>query len=87
MSSHNEHLTAAQPARAHNEGTRYAGALLVSVGAPLALGSWWGFLLTLIVVGVLSLRLSDEERYLREHLPGYADYMHAVRYRLVPFIW
>ncbi len=30
----------------------YAGAILVCLGAPLALGSWWGFLLTPIVIGI-----------------------------------
>ena len=65
----------------------YAGAILVCLGAPLALGSWWGFLLTPIVIGILSWRLLAEERYLREHLQGYGEYARAVRYRLVPYIW
>ncbi len=65
----------------------YTGAILVFLGAPLALGSWWGFLLTPIVIGGLAWRLVDEERYLREHLPGYAEYTRAVRFRLVPYIW
>jgi protein-S-isoprenylcysteine O-methyltransferase Ste14 len=65
----------------------YAGAILVSLGAPLALGSWWGFLLTLIVTGILSLRLLDEERYLRHKLAGYAEYTRVVPYRLLPYIW
>ncbi len=65
----------------------YAGAILVCLGAPLALGSWYGFLLTPIVIGVLAWRLVDEEKYLRENLPGYTEYTRAVRYRLVPYIW
>jgi protein-S-isoprenylcysteine O-methyltransferase Ste14 len=65
----------------------YAGAILVCLGAPLALGSWWGFLLTPVVTGVLAWRLLDEERYLREHLRGYAEYTRTVRYRLVPYVW
>jgi len=65
----------------------YAGAILVFVGAPLALGSWWGLLLTPIPVGGFVWRLLDEEKYLREHLPGYAEYARTVRYRLVPHIW
>jgi protein-S-isoprenylcysteine O-methyltransferase Ste14 len=32
-------------------------------------------------------RLLDEEKYLREHLPGYTAYMQKVRYRLVPYVW
>lgn len=65
----------------------YAGAILVFIGAPLALGSWWGLLVTPILIGALVWRLLDEERYLREHLPGYAGYARTIRYRLLPHIW
>jgi protein-S-isoprenylcysteine O-methyltransferase Ste14 len=65
----------------------YAGALLVFIGAPLALGSWWGILFMPLIVGGFAWRLLDEESLLRENLQGYAEYMHNVRYRLVPYIW
>ncbi len=65
----------------------YAGAILVFLAAPLALGSWWGFLLTPIPIGVFAWRLLHEEEYLREHLAGYADYMRTVHYRLFPYVW
>jgi protein-S-isoprenylcysteine O-methyltransferase Ste14 len=65
----------------------YAGALLVFIGAPLALGSWWGLLYIPLVVAGFAWRLLDEEKLLRENLPGYSEYMHKVRCRLVPFIW
>jgi protein-S-isoprenylcysteine O-methyltransferase Ste14 len=65
----------------------YAGAILVFIGAPLALGSWWGLLLVPILIGLFMWRLVDEEQYLSEHLPGYSQYKRAVRYRLVPYIW
>jgi protein-S-isoprenylcysteine O-methyltransferase Ste14 len=65
----------------------YAGAILVFVGAPLALGSWWGFLLIPLVIAVFAWRLLSEEKFLRENLAGYADYAQHVRYRLVPYIW
>jgi len=65
----------------------YAGAILVLFGAPLALGSWWGFLLTPITIGGFAWRLLDEKKYLCEHLPGYAEYARAVCFRLVPHIW
>jgi len=32
-------------------------------------------------------RICVEERFLRETLQGYADYMNRVPYRLVPFVW
>ncbi len=51
----------------------YAGALVMLVGIPLALGSWWG--------------LFALERFLRQNLPGYTEYQTKVKYRLLPFIW
>ena len=65
----------------------YAGALLVLVGAPLALGSWWGLLFAPLFVGWIAWRLLNEEKFLRENLPGYIAYAHEVRYRIVPYIW
>src|SRR6516162_6656246 len=61
----------------------YAGALLVLVGAPLALGSWWGLLFAPLFVGWIAWRLLNEEKFLRENLPGYIAYAHEVRYRIV----
>jgi protein-S-isoprenylcysteine O-methyltransferase Ste14 len=65
----------------------YAGALLVFVGAPLALGSWWGLLFTPLFIAWFAWRLLHEEKFLRENLPGYTEYAHRVRCRLVPYIW
>ena len=65
----------------------YAGALLMLVGSPLALGSWWGLLFTPLFIGWFVWRLLNEEKYLRENLPGYTEYARKVRYRLVPNIW
>src|SRR5262245_20218885 len=62
----------------------YAGALVMLIGTPLALGSWWGLLL---ILPVLIWRLLDEERFLRQNLPGDAEYQTKVKYRLLPFIW
>ncbi len=65
----------------------YAGALLMLVWTPLALGSWWGLLFAPLFVGWFVWRLLDEETFLRANLPGYPAYMGRVRYRLVPYIW
>jgi protein-S-isoprenylcysteine O-methyltransferase Ste14 len=65
----------------------YAGTLVMMVGMPLALDSYWG-LLSLLPGGLLlAVRILDEERMLREQLDGYAEYMHTVRYRVVPYLW
>ena len=65
----------------------YAGTILMGIAIPLALGSWWalvpGLLLALTFVG----RTVQEDRALRQGLPGYAEYAQQVRYRLVPGIW
>lgn len=65
----------------------YSGAILVFLGAPLALGSWWGLLSVPVFVAGFAWRLLHEEKYLGEHLPGYTAYMQSVRYRLVPYVW
>jgi len=65
----------------------YAAALVMLLGIPLALGSWWGLLVLLLVLPVLIWRLLDEERFLRQNLPGYPEYQAKVKYRLLPFVW
>ena len=65
----------------------YAGAILFLVGAPIALGSWWGLLFTPLFIGGLVWRLLNEEKFLNTNLPGYTEYGREVRYRLVPHIW
>ena len=65
----------------------YAGALIMLVGTPLALGAWWGLFAVLLILPVLIWRLLDEERFLRQNLAGYAEYQAKVKYRLVPFLW
>ena len=65
----------------------YVGVLILVIGAPLALGSYWGLLFMLLNVPILMLRILDEEKMLASDLDGYATYMRTVRYRLVPGLW
>jgi protein-S-isoprenylcysteine O-methyltransferase Ste14 len=65
----------------------YSWALIMMLGMPLALGSWWGLLVAVPGVATIAARLLDEEQFLARNLPGYADYMRSVRYRLVPRVW
>lgn len=65
----------------------YFGALVMLLGAPLALGSWWGLLTVIPIVVVIIWRLLDEEIFLEKNLPGYLAYRNIVKYRLLPFIW
>jgi protein-S-isoprenylcysteine O-methyltransferase Ste14 len=72
---------------AHVRHPMYSGTVLFFFGAPLLLGSWWGVVLAPLFVALFAIRAGIEERILIANLPGYADYMARVRYRLVPGIW
>ena len=65
----------------------YLGWLVTFSGAPLALGSWWGWFTIIPISLLIGWRLLDEEIFLAGNLPGYSEYQNRVRYRLVPFIW
>ncbi|HWF30761.1 MAG TPA: isoprenylcysteine carboxylmethyltransferase family protein [Mycobacterium sp.] len=65
----------------------YAGNLILMVGIPLALGSYWGLLLIIPAQLVLVLRILDEEKLLTQELVGYREYKERVHYRLVPYVW
>jgi len=65
----------------------YVAGLVMLLGGPIALGSWWSTLIVVAILPALIWRLIDEERFLLRNLPGYADYCDRVRYRLVPLIW
>jgi protein-S-isoprenylcysteine O-methyltransferase Ste14 len=65
----------------------YATALVMLLGIPLALGSWWGVMIVILIVPAMIWRLTDEERFLLQNLPGYPEYRGRVRYRLLPFVW
>ena len=65
----------------------YAASLVMIIGVPLALGSWFGLSVIVLTIPVLVWRILDEERLLKKDLPGYIEYAHKVRYRLVPYLW
>jgi protein-S-isoprenylcysteine O-methyltransferase Ste14 len=51
----------------------YAAALVMLLGIPIALGSWWGVPVIVAILPALIWRLLDEEKFLAENLPGYPD--------------
>jgi protein-S-isoprenylcysteine O-methyltransferase Ste14 len=57
----------------------YLGALVMMLGTPLALDSYWGFLA--LVPAFLALAVLTAE------LAGYDEYSRRVRHRLVPGVW
>jgi protein-S-isoprenylcysteine O-methyltransferase Ste14 len=65
----------------------YASAVLYLAGMPLLLGSWYGLLILPLMILGIAPRAVFEERLLKRELPGYADYMKRVRYRLIPGVW
>ena len=65
----------------------YSTALVMLLGTPLALGSWWGLLMLIPFTGIIIWRLLDEERVLSRQLKGYAEYRQHVQFRLVPLVW
>ncbi len=65
----------------------YVSGLIIMLGTPLALGSWWGLLIFIPLTLVILWRLLDEEKFLSKNLQGYTEYCQKVRYRLIPFLW
>jgi Putative protein-S-isoprenylcysteine methyltransferase len=65
----------------------YSGFILFALGTALLLGSWYGLLGGLILIGMVAWRAVQEERVLREELDGYSVYMRRVRYRFIPHVW
>lgn len=65
----------------------YAGAILLFVGTPLLLGSWYGLIGAAIIMALFCVRITIEERTLRAELEGYTEYAVGVPYRLIPGVW
>jgi protein-S-isoprenylcysteine O-methyltransferase Ste14 len=63
------------------------GNVVLMIGIPLALGSYWGLLLVIPGLAVLVIRILDEEKVLTQQLAGYADYAQRVHAQLVPYVW
>lgn len=65
----------------------YAGAFVMLLGTPLALGSWYALAPVAVLYTAIIWRLLDEEKLLAAQLPGYDDYRARVTKRIVPFVW
>ncbi|MGH3552353.1 MAG: methyltransferase family protein, partial [Mycobacterium sp.] len=52
----------------------YTGNVVMMVGVPLALGSYWGLLFLIPGLIVLAVRIRDEEELLGQELDGYSEY-------------
>jgi protein-S-isoprenylcysteine O-methyltransferase Ste14 len=65
----------------------YAGICAMCLFTPLALGSYITWPAFILLIPLIVLRLLNEEKVLRQELPGYAEYCLHTRFRLVPFLW
>jgi protein-S-isoprenylcysteine O-methyltransferase Ste14 len=65
----------------------YLGIIVAFLGMPLALGSLWAMIPSLVIVGLFVYRTHREDLMLIHGLPGYAEYTERVRYKLLPGIW
>jgi protein-S-isoprenylcysteine O-methyltransferase Ste14 len=65
----------------------YAGMILYDLCVPLLLGSWVGLAVSVLMIFMVVLRTSLEDRTLQSELPGYREYASRVRFRLLPGVW
>jgi protein-S-isoprenylcysteine O-methyltransferase Ste14 len=72
---------------AHVRHPLYAGASLMILTTPIALGSWWGILPALIALLTLLIRIKYEEDMLVKGMDGYSDYQKRVKHKLIPGIF
>ena len=65
----------------------YLGYILMIITTPVALGSIYALLMSLLVMIIFIIRTSMEDKTLLNELEGYKEYSQRVRYKLIPFIW
>jgi protein-S-isoprenylcysteine O-methyltransferase Ste14 len=65
----------------------YFGALIMFVGIPLALESYWALVLVAVAAMLFTARIIDEEKALTGELAGYREYTQKVPSRLLPGVW
>jgi protein-S-isoprenylcysteine O-methyltransferase Ste14 len=65
----------------------YAGASLLLIATPLALGSLWALIPAVLAIAGIIGRLLEEEKFLSQNLSGYREYCRKTTRRLVPWVW
>jgi protein-S-isoprenylcysteine O-methyltransferase Ste14 len=65
----------------------YVGMILVVLGAPIMLSSWWALIPGILSALIVIVRTKLEDQTLQAELSGYAEYAQHTRYRLAPGIW
>ncbi len=65
----------------------YLGVDIWCLFTPLALGSYFALPAFALLIPTIVFRLLNEEKVLRQELPGYSEYCLHTRFRLVPLLW
>ena len=65
----------------------YTGMILMVLFAPLALGSYWAVIPSLLFIPWVIIRIKNEEKLLLKNLPGYQEFCAKTVYRLIPWVW
>jgi protein-S-isoprenylcysteine O-methyltransferase Ste14 len=61
--------------------------LMSLLAFPLVLNSYWAFVPAGLAAALLVIRTILEDRFLIEELPGYKDYTHRTRRKLLPVLF
>jgi len=65
----------------------YASFVLAVVSMPIVLGSFLGFIPSVLAVLLIIIRTGLEDKTLIKELPGYFEYTNKVKGRLIPGVW
>ena len=65
----------------------YLGYILMIITTPVALGSIYALLMSLLVMIIFIIRTAMEDKTLLNELEGYKEYSQRVKYKLIPLIW
>ncbi|MGN0202321.1 MAG: methyltransferase family protein [Candidatus Cryptobacteroides sp.] len=65
----------------------YSTITVMYLSIPLIVGSFWALIPFAALPVVLGVRIVNEEKVLREGLPGYEGYTRKVKYRMFLWIW
>ena len=64
----------------------YLGQILIAVGVPLILNSYYTLLISTLLIIILLIRVYLEEKEMRSIFPGYEDYISATK-RFIPYLF
>jgi protein-S-isoprenylcysteine O-methyltransferase Ste14 len=65
----------------------YLGMILLDIGLPLLLGSFWALTVSGAMIVLVVVRTALEDRALQAELPGYSEFVAQTPYRLFPGVW